>query len=154
MPGFFFLNCTFFISQSSLKSSAITAWSNLPPEFFAISDTFNQNDKNIIQTNEMWEGKKAKAYRRFLILWIRPRSSMKFIRGSKTSLSVTKPRHGKYPRSESRYSIHKLTSMVTYMQCTIFVWKLNFSTKYRAQPKPYRCNKTRIVYSSIDIRKR
>lgn len=56
------------------------------------------------------------AYRRFLTLWIRSRTSRKFIPRSKTA-SAKVPRGGKYPRSESRYSAHKLTSAVTYMRC-------------------------------------
>jgi len=52
--------------------------------------------------------------RRFLTLWIRSRTSRKFIPRSKTALAKI-PRGGKYPRSESRYSAHKLTSAVTYM---------------------------------------
>lgn len=56
--------------------------------------------------------------RRFLTLWIRSRISRKFIPRSKTALAKV-PRGGKYPRSESRYSAHKLTSAVTYMRCTV-----------------------------------
>lgn len=44
----------------------------------------------------------------------------KFIPRSKTALAKV-PRDGKYPRSESRYSAHKLTSAVTYMRCIVLL---------------------------------
>lgn len=75
------------------------------------------------------------AYRRFLTLWIGSRTFRKFIRRSKTAPAKV-PRGGKHPRSESRYSAHKLTSAVTYMRCTVPLEEREISVDKAMMP-PY-----------------